>query len=160
MLVRLLALCAIAVPCLSGCAIPKRDPGKYEIDTSDIGPKPDLDVCRLAAQAYTLPGLKDPASARFTFGGLVERLPLKTGHLKGKVAWRFGFTVTARDESGLYGPFLKRAIWFANDKAIAMSQGEPGEEVAHVFAEPVTSAGIREGAPIVFAKYNYYPAAR
>jgi len=145
MLVRLLALCALAVS-FASCVTP---PTAAELNAAQIGDCPDEPTAQLAVRWVAAPYMHDPNTALFEFPAGIAR-----GYRKGfmsdkQFAWAMPVYVTDRSSFGGFGIRWLYEFYFIDDALIAYGATDysTGWRTSHSmeFANPVPLETFRSG---------------
>lgn len=147
MLVRLTALCAIALPHLSACSAPP--PTAEQLESAQIGAKPETEIAQVAARWVLDRLLYDPKTALIEFPAPISRGYFQKSVTQREFAWTLVARVQDRDPSGGFRNELLFEFYFRDDNLITYSstaQGAFGSASAtRQSGEPVPLETFRRG---------------
>src|SRR5438552_8899390 len=110
---------AILLNLQAGCA---GAPRAEQLANADYGIQPTETTARTIAQALILARLKDPESARITWGS-IDKAWFKEDFGKTRFAWRLPASVNAKNSFGGYVGAQPWAFFFRGDQMVGF--GEP-----------------------------------
>lgn len=146
MLVRLLALAALALTCTVSCVVP---PTAAELNAAKIGDCPDDPSAQAAVRWVVAPSLHDSQTALFEFPSAISR-----GYYRGfladkNYAWTMPVYITDRSSFGGYGTKWLYEFYFVDDAMVAYGYTDYSSSLrtsfSMEFAKPVPLETFRKG---------------
>ena len=115
----LVAVCLLLGSLITGCA---SAPSAEQLANADYGLRPSEAVARSKAEAYIRDRLKDPESARITWGTIAKGW-FRQGFGKTRFAWLLPSEVNAKNSFGGYVGDKPWHFFFRGDEIVGI--GEP-----------------------------------